>query len=751
MLIKKQLRFVQQLLSVVALCGILLVQVLPIRAQEAPPPPPPPPPPPTAQEAPPPPPPPPPPPADTPPPAPTAVPQPTITQASPTIAPAPADPSPTSAVSDPAPTTAPVVIASDSNPTPTPVDGVVQNGQTGDTIIATGDADNSGIVISEANTNLAVTPTGTGGGISISNTGNGAGSDNTGSMQISDTNSTTQNNSVSVSNDLNQTSNTGDNSASMNVGNSLIQTGNANVSGTAITSVNTNLAGVSVSEFNIVDDHQGDYVLDFAANCISGCGGNDVTLANTGNGADSTNTTDLTASTTNTTFQNNDATVGNNLILSADSGGNQTNFNTGGDNLITTGDANVSASALTFANNNITGNVVYGVINIYGDLIGDIVFPEEQFGPCCGQNVTVANTDNGAGSVNTANVNTTVTDSTYQSNLANIDNNLVLDADTGSNQTTGNTGGDNLISTGDTSVTASVLNVANSNVSGSTWWLVLVNEAGNWIGKIFGSPDGTNYAGSPGTQFAVGPNGEITAVNSGNGAGSVNTTNVDTATTNTTTQTNTADLNNNLQLSANTGGNSASYNTGGSNGILTGDAQIIANLVNFVNNNITGGGRLVVSVVNVFGSWLGDFVTSGQKKTPNPDLPVTAQSENISNPVSEPAVGGADLQESSAPTTAPAISVLTSQTPSNPGQTATIKSGIRRLLGRKPGVFAIDSESKPDALIASFTAGDLRDVIITPAPSGLSRKIIHINLAWLLLIIPAAGILGLLKLRRLPL
>ena len=206
-------------------------------------------------------------------------------------------------------------------------------------------------------------------------------------------------------------------------------------------------------------------------------------------------------------------------------------------------------------------------------------------------------------------------------------------------------------------------------------------------------------------------------------------TNVDTATTNTTTQTNTADLNNNLQLSANTGGNSASYNTGGSNGILTGDAQIIANLVNFVNNNITGGGRLVVSVVNVFGSWLGDFVTSGQKKTPNPDLPVTAQSENISNPVSEPAVGGADLQESSAPTTAPAISVLTSQTPSNPGQTATIKSGIRRLLGRKPGVFAIDSESKPDALIASFTAGDLRDVIITPAPSGLSRKIIHINLA----------------------
>ncbi|KKU94804.1 MAG: hypothetical protein UY22_C0006G0002 [Candidatus Amesbacteria bacterium GW2011_GWC1_48_10] len=45
---KKNTQFIHRLVSVVALCGILLVQVLPVRAQSAPPPPPPPPPPPAA-------------------------------------------------------------------------------------------------------------------------------------------------------------------------------------------------------------------------------------------------------------------------------------------------------------------------------------------------------------------------------------------------------------------------------------------------------------------------------------------------------------------------------------------------------------------------------------------------------------------------------------------------------------------------------------------------------------------------------
>ncbi|MEK9137934.1 MAG: hypothetical protein AAB393_12485, partial [Bacteroidota bacterium] len=82
----------------------------------------------------------------------------------------------------------------------------------------------------------------------------------------------------------------------------------------------------------------------------------------------------------------------------------------------------------------------------------------------------------------------------------------------------------------------------------------------------------------------------------------------------TTVQSNTANITNNLDLSANTGGNNASRNTGGDSSITTGDANVIANLVNFVNNNISGGGKLFVNVVNVFGSWVGDFLPPGFSK-----------------------------------------------------------------------------------------------------------------------------------------
>ena len=747
---KKNTQFIHRLVSVVALCGILLVQVLPVRAQSAPPPAP------TA-----------------PPPAPTAPPpssQPTQEPPAPTNSP-PANPSPTSAPADAAP-----VAPSPSPSEPEPVSdssvplasapgvsdqGKVQNGQSGDTLIATGDATNSGIVISEANTNLAAVPKGSGtGGITVASTGNGAESASSGSVTVSDTNTTNQENSATVRNNLNQTSTTGDNSASFNVGNSAISTGDANVSGTAITAVNTNLAGVSVSEFNIADDHQGDYVLDFAANCISGCPSGETLVSNTGNGADSTNTGQVTINSADATFQTNDATVGNTLVLAADSGNNQTSFNTGGDNAIATGDANVSANALTFANNNVSGNVIFGVVNIYGDLVGDIIFPEELLGTCCGTDVTVANQKNGAGSANTAAVNTTVTDNTFQANEATINNNLVMEATTGDNSTSGNTGGDNLIRTGDTNVTASVLNVANSNVSGGNWWLVLVNEAGKWIGHIIGSPDDANYAGSQGTEFTVGPNGEITAVNSGNGAGSTNTASVTQNTTNTTTQTNTANISNNLDLSANTGGNSANYNTGGDNLIQTGDAQVIANIVNFVNNNISGGGKLFVTVVNVFGSWLGDFVGPGQKKAP------TQAQALADNPAPDP-VGGEDVTAAASPaesafvspdedglpdSSVPSSSATTAKSKTvNPAASPAVTTLTRRILGTTAFTFSAAGNDEPEALIASFTVGDIKDAIITPVPTS-GRNILHINLAWFLLILPVVGILGLLKfkLRRLP-
>ena len=411
---------------------------------------------------------------------------------------------------------------------------------------------------------------------------------------------------------------TGQTNSSLNNGATTAKTGDANTSGTAVTGVNTNLSGVSVSEFNVTGQQKGDIVLSpeaLAANCIENCN----------NGGNSTNTT-----------QTNNAQVGNNLTLSANSGDNKSNFNTGGDTTITTGNANVSANALTFANNNIAGNVTYGVVNIYGNLEGDIVLPAQS---------------------TSFDVVSSSSATTTQNNDVKITNTLTLDTNTGNNNAGFNTDGNTTVTTGQSSVDTNVLNIANSNVNG-TWWLVLVNEAGNWIGKLVGAPDGAHMAGSAGTEFTVSPDGQVSASLANNGTGSENTIQTQTESATTTTQSNSADIANTLHLSANTGGNDARFNTNGQNNIATGNANIIANLVNFVNNNIVGNGKLVVTVVNVFGSWLGDFVTPGQTKN------ATAQSTNgqsTQNIQENSILNNQPLQEQALPTASFVPSATTAQ------------------------------------------------------------------------------------------
>ena len=712
----------KKLISAVSLTSILLVQVVPVSAQEAPPPPPPP----SAPVAPP------------PPPPPPSAPQ----------APGSGDQGNPGSGD----TTSPDgdhqgdrdrdwdedeedntdARASTQSPSPTPADspspdsdpgtgGQDQNGQSGDAVIATGDATNSGTVITTGNDNLLANSQGSG-DVTVLNADNGVNSDNDASVSISDDSTTVQENTADVQNELDLASNTGDNSASYNTGNTnYITTGNANVSGTSVTAVNTNVDGVMISEFNIVDDQVGDYVLDFAANCIAGCTPGSLTAQNTGNGADSDNDIDLDVDSADNTFQTNDATVSNTMVLEANSGYNDTNLNTGGDNYIATGDANVSASALTFANNNLAGSLVYGVVNIYGDLVGDIVFPEELLGSCCLPGAaTVSNTANGANSDNDADLDLATNSDTFQTNDATIENVLDMESESGANDADYNTGGASGIITGDSTATAQVLNVANSNISGGNWWLVLVNEAGQWIGHILGGDGTDNFAGSTGTEFVVDPSGAITVSNADNGAGSDNQTDVDVNQDSTTVQTNTAVIQNNLDLTANSGHNSASYNTSGDSVIQTGDANVVANIVNFVNNNITGGGQLFVTVVNVFGSWIGDFVTPGAHQDPSP---VTA-------------VGGAETQTASSqpqPTSIP-------QPTSAPSQVSSqVLAGIALSTGSAAAGRAdwsgLDDES--EAQVAGF----LTDASADSLSSHSIKPVVRINLAWLLLILPPAGIL----------
>lgn len=507
--------------------------------------------------------------------------------------------------------------------------GIDSSHGNGDPYINTGNATTGALVTNDVNSNLAGVSNSSG-DINVGNLGNGAGSTNASDVNTSNNSSTIQINDADLHNNINLGAISGKNDTSHNTGvDNTIITGDANTTATVINGVNTNLDGVKVVEFNVDDTHTGDIVLDFpqTSGCtVTVCGTNGtISATNTGNGADSTNNAGVTSTNTDITFQNNSADVVNDLVLIADSGHNDASYNTGGDSSVTTGDANVVATINNFVNNNIAaaGEVLVAVVNIFGDLVGNILVPD--YLASSGGGTTAQNSGNGTGSANIANVDNTNSSATTQVNNANIANNLVVDANTGGNSAENNTGGfangDNVITTGDATLDVNAINIANSNVSGDDiWWLVFVNDAsGNWVGKIVGAPDGASMAGSYGTEFNVTPDGTILAQNTGNGAGSTNTANVTNTNTTSTTQVNDANVVNNLTLVANTGKNDASYNTGGNSTVATGDANIMANILNFVNNNISGG-KVMVSVINVFGSWMGSFVPAGEEAPPVPGI-----------------------------------------------------------------------------------------------------------------------------------
>jgi len=465
----------------------------------------------------------------------------------------------------------------------------------------------------------------------------------------------------------------------------------------------------------------------FEAGCITGCGNGDIFIVNTGNGANSNNFNELTIENNNDLDQLNNGTVVNNLDLYADSGNNDANKNTGGDIDITTGDANVAANLLTFLNNNIAGGVMYGVVNIFGDLIGDIILPDDVFDSfgcsTCGQDLAVSNIGNGSGSDNNTELNLTNNDDINQMNNGNIINNLTLSAETGENDSNKNTGGDINIETGDSSLEATILNIANMNLIGGNMWLVVINEAGNWIGKLFGADQYGKLAGSQGIEFAIDPNGTINVTNSGNGADSANNNIVNIENNNNINQTNIGTIENNLNLTANTGKNSANKNTNGDINISTGDANVLVNVINYLNNNIVGG-KLLVTFVNVFGDWKGDFLTPGAVK----------------NESSVKAVGGLSHNESSNEASSSSSNEEESNNNEN-GQNGTSQITISKNDGKSTIIVAGFAN---DNLVLNNNGND-NEVKV----AGLNiekdgdKTAININLAWVLIILPiilASGI-----------
>ncbi len=553
----------------------------------------------------------------------------------------------------PAATAVPSVTQQQNPPVPDAVvtsgtGGQNGNSQTGDSTVTTGDATVNGSLVNSVNNNVSGSGAGGNGEAEAENSGNGDSSNNNANANNNTSSDQALQNSAALSNDVALGASSGSNTASRNTGDGTVVTGDANVGVTVINGANNNVSGLAVNQYDVNGNQTGDIVLGQSAATAS-CGGSSPTCTNgvlgskaknTGNGTSSNNNASTNNNSLSAANLSNDADVVNDVAIDAVTGRNSADSNVGSGN-VQTGDANVGVTVLNFLNNNIIAGTV-DVINIFGEYVGNIILPESQTtasGPAgnhAAGNQVSANRGNSDSSNNNALSSANVSNTTSQANLADINNGIDVNANTGNNAVRSNTNGENNVQTGDTNVNANVYNVANVN-SADGGYIVLVNDHGTWKGTIYGANG--NKAGSEGVNFTVQPDGTVVADNNGNGTESNNNAQASSNATNNTTQTNTAKVKNNVKINADTGNNSASRNVGGGS-VKTGNVNVAASIMNFVNNNFVGKTFRVV-MVNVLGKWTGSVVPPGQSAL------ATGGPNNVDN--HNDAVAGVSAENTPAP------------------------------------------------------------------------------------------------------
>lgn len=163
------------------------------------------------------------------------------------------------------------------------------------------------------------------------------------------------------------------------------------------------------------------------------------------------------------------------------------------------------------------------------------------------------------------------------SSTAAITNDVVVRASTGENSATAGDGSA-IVSTGDAYASANIVNLANTNIIDSNYLLLALNNFGDFSGDIV----------FPGMDFFMQlfSQGMSTAANV------------------TVSNNNTAEVNNNVDVGAETGGNAATST--GDAIIDTGNAIADANVLNQVNTNLFGGNSFYI-LLRVHGDWSGEI------------------------------------------------------------------------------------------------------------------------------------------------
>jgi len=456
-------------------------------------------------------------------------------------------------------------------------------------------------------------------GQTVSAANTGSGSTNQGTINNSNQAWFDMTSLVNVINVLQSTANSGNLAAQDNTKVGDVSSGAANVVANLINLLASawswSHGNLNFFMQNLFGNQIGDITLQPNAAAAGGGGLGDQSLSNTQTGSGSTNTGTINNDGTLNVNAKSTGNIVNNVDLAAGSGNANVADNTVAGN-VSTGSATAQANIINLINSFInSGNSFFGILNIFGNLNGDILFPDGFLNgllgtaPTAGTNAVTAN-GTGANSANQSTVNNTQATNLTGSSTQNFNNNLSTTAQSGSANVAGNTGTGN-VSTGAATTSGSLFNIANSSIFGDNAVLVMVNVLGHWMGRIMSIPGGSSEAA------LLTGNATVSQNNTGSGStnqGTINNTgtaNVNLASAGTIT--------NNVDVAAQSGNANVTDNTKVGD-VATGTAKATSSVANLMNTALNIKHWFGVLIINVFGEWTG----SVNENTSAGDAPVAA-------------------------------------------------------------------------------------------------------------------------------
>ena len=329
-------------------------------------------------------------------------------------------------------------------------------------------------------------------------------------------------------------------------------------------------------------------------------------------GAESTNMIDINNPSRLEVTAKDTGSITNNVDVNAVSGDVTANKNTQvGD--VSTGDAMAQVNIINLINSFITsGSSFFGILNIFGSLNGDILFPLGFLnglvpaGSAPGS-TTASIGETGAGSSNELDVNNAATANINNTTFNSVNNNITTTAASGAASAGSNTEMGE-IGTGNATTNQSLFNMANTSIFGDNAVLVMVNVLGRWVGKIMTLPGtGVSQSALLTGNAAATETGPITNMEiDGTGADSTNKAAADNSTAVNADLQSTGTITNNVRVNAQSGDAKVTANTSVGD-VATGNAQATSSTANLFNSMLNVKNWFGVLIINVFGDWVGDL------------------------------------------------------------------------------------------------------------------------------------------------